>query len=83
VASTTGKNRKKGSLTVSQDRFEVHPAKGGGYFWHLQAANNEIVCSSQVYTTKEAASKGAFWVQKNAGSATVYDCTGEPEASRR
>lgn len=61
----------------AEDRFKVLRAEGGGYFWHLQAANNEIVCASQVYTTKEACSDGAFWVKKNGGDAPVYDCTGE------
>ena len=58
-----------------QDEFQIRPAKSGGYYWHLIAANNEIVCSSQVYTTKEACQKGAFWVKDNAAVTKVYDYT--------
>ena len=55
--------------------FQIRRAKSGGYWWHLVAANSEIVCSSQVYTTKEACIDGARWVKINASSAQIYDYT--------
>jgi hypothetical protein len=57
-----------------EDEFQIRPAKDGGYYWHLMAANSEIVCSSQVYTTFEACNDGAYWVKDNAARAKVYDC---------
>jgi uncharacterized protein YegP (UPF0339 family) len=40
--------------------FKVLASKDGGYYWHLQAANNEIVCwSGQTFTTKESCIRGA------------------------
>lgn len=47
------------------------------YKGHFQAANNEIVCASQVYKTKEAAINGAYVMKEKAGAAKVYDYTGE------
>jgi uncharacterized protein YegP (UPF0339 family) len=58
-----------------QIEYQIRRAHGGGYWWHLLAANGEIVCSSQVYTTFEACKDGAFWVKDHAGAATVYDYT--------
>jgi hypothetical protein len=62
-------------MAKAEDEFQVLKAKSGGFYWHLKARNGEIVCSSQVYTTKEACTKGAFWVKLNAADATVYDYT--------
>ena len=62
---------------MAEDRFKVLTAKSGGYYWHFQAANNEIVCASQVYTTKQAAIDGAYVMKAKAGDAKVYDYTGE------
>ncbi len=62
---------------MAEDRFKVLRAQSGGYFWHFQAANNEIVCASQVYTTKQAAIDGAYVLKSKAADATVYDYTGE------
>ena len=38
--------------------FELHSANGGGYFWRLKAENGEVLCHSEVYTTKAAALNG-------------------------
>lgn len=62
---------------MAEDRFKILRADGGGYFWHFQDANNEIVCASQVYTTKQAAIKGAYVMKEKAGGAKIYDYTGE------
>lgn len=48
-----------------------------GYFWHFKSANNEIVCASQVYKTKESAIHGAYVIKNNAASSQVLDYTGE------
>jgi uncharacterized protein YegP (UPF0339 family) len=56
-------------------RFRVKGAKGDGFFWDFAAPNNEIVCASQVYTTKEACEKGLEVIRKQAGLAEVRDKT--------
>ena len=56
-------------------RFRVREAKGGGFFWDFVAPNNEIVCASQVYSSKEACVKGLTVVREEADLAEVRDKT--------
>lgn len=62
---------------AKSDEFQILTAKSGGYYWHFKSANNEIVCASQVYTTKQAAIHGAYVIKSNAADARVLDYTGE------
>lgn len=62
---------------MAKKRFKILAAKGGGYYWHLEAKNNKIVCSSQVYKTKEACIRGAAWVREKAASTEILDYTSE------
>ena len=62
-------------MAKAKDEFQMLKAAIGGFYWHLKARNSEIVCSSQVYTTKEACIRGACWVKNNAADAKVYDYT--------
>lgn len=55
--------------------FEIFPAKGGGYYWTLKGLNNETLCHSEVYTTKQAAQNGIAAVKRVAPTAPVYDRT--------
>jgi uncharacterized protein YegP (UPF0339 family) len=59
-------------------RFRIKSARNGGYFWDFVAPNNEIVCASQVYTTKEACIRGAGLVKAQGGAAQIWDHTDEP-----
>lgn len=52
--------------------FKVEPARGGGYFWVLKAANGETLCHSEVYTTHQAALHGIEVVKRIALSAPVH-----------
>lgn len=56
---------------MSEYRFEILPANGGGYFWHFKAPNNEIVCSSQVYKNSESAAHGAQVLINHAAKAKI------------
>ena len=47
----------------------------GGYYWRLKAANGEILCHSEVYTTKQGAQNGIAAVKRLAPNAPVYDRT--------
>lgn len=62
---------------MAGDRFKILRARDGGYFFHFQDANNEVVCASQVYTTKGAALHGVAVMKAKAANAEVYDFTGE------
>jgi len=63
---------------ASQAEFKVLKDKDGKYYWHLQAANNRIVCwSGQVYESKQSCMTELHWVRGNAADVTVYDYTGE------
>lgn len=59
-------------------RFRIKLAKSGGYFWDFVASNNEIVCASQVYSTKEACVRGMSVVAAHGGTAERWDHTDEP-----
>ena len=61
---------------AKKNRFKILVAADGQFWWHLQAKNNEIVCSSQMFPTKEACIKGAVWVSKKARKAKILDYTG-------
>jgi uncharacterized protein YegP (UPF0339 family) len=66
-------------LTVaSAPEFKIYKNKDGKYYWHLQAANNRIVCySGQVYESKQSCVNELYWIRENAGDIPVYDYTGE------
>ena len=59
-------------------RFKIMVADDGQYWWRMQAKNNKIVCSSQMFPTKEACIKGALLVKKKARKAKILDYTGVP-----
>jgi uncharacterized protein len=55
--------------------FEIRKASGG-FFWRLQGNNNEILCHSEVMTTKQSAINGADTVKRVAPTAPIRDYTG-------
>ncbi len=55
--------------------FEIFQANGGGYYWHLKAANGEKLCHSEVYTTKQAAQAGIEAAKRLAPNVPVHDRT--------
>ncbi|MCA3605736.1 MAG: DUF1508 domain-containing protein [Methylobacterium sp.] len=54
--------------------FEILRATNGHY-WRLKATNGEILCHSEVYTTKQSAQNGIAAVKAIAATAPVYDRT--------
>lgn len=47
--------------TVKQDiypKFEVVQAQNGAYYWRLKAANGEILCVAETYSSQQAAYQG-------------------------
>lgn len=53
--------------------FEVCPSKNGGFFWRLKSSNGETLCHSEVYTTKQAAERGAEAAKKTAATAEIKE----------
>ena len=56
-------------------KFEIYPDKGGKFRFRLKATNGQIVLSSQGYSTKAAAIKGAESVKENSTDPTAFDAT--------
>ena len=56
-------------------RFVIKKGSGGQFHFNLVAANNEIVATSEQYTTKDAAIKGTDAVKRAAAAAVVDDQT--------
>jgi uncharacterized protein YegP (UPF0339 family) len=54
--------------------FEVLKASTG-YFWRLKGGNGEVLCHSEVYTTKQSAERGAETAKRIAPGASVVDRT--------
>lgn len=58
--------------------FDINKsAKTGQYWWVAKGENNKTLCSSELYTTKQAAKDTIKVIKQGAASATVYDETGE------
>jgi uncharacterized protein YegP (UPF0339 family) len=58
--------------------FDINKSsRNGQYWWVAKGENNETLCSSELMTTKAACIKGIRGVKAGAGSANVYDETGE------
>lgn len=57
-------------------KFEIFQGRDGRFYFHLKAANGEIVAASQGYTTKQHAEAGVESVRASAPMAEVIDLTG-------
>ena len=57
--------------------FQIHRARtGSGFFWTLQdQGNNETLCHSENYTTKEAARNGIAAAISAAATGRIQDLT--------
>ena len=54
-------------------KFEVKKTSNGQFVFNLKAANNEIILSSETYTTRRGAVRGTESVKKNAGNAARFE----------
>ncbi len=57
-------------------KFVITRAKNGKFMFNLVASNNEVVCTSQMYSSLAAARNGIDSVKRNAG-AGIEDQTAE------
>lgn len=53
--------------------FELKPSAGGKFTFNLKAANNQVILTSETYTTKDAAENGISSVKKNAPDDARYE----------
>ena len=54
-------------------RFQTFQGLDGKYYFHLRAANGEIVLQSQPYTAKASATSGIASVRTNGASASRFE----------
>ena len=54
-------------------KFEIFTGEDNQFYWHFKAANGEIVCQSEGYTTKDSAKTGIQSVKDNAAGAAIED----------
>jgi uncharacterized protein len=60
---------------VQDPDFEIQCDSAGKFFFHLKAANGQIIAASQSYLSREAAEKGIASIKKNAPTAKIIDQT--------
>ena len=58
---------------ASHPKFELKKSKNDQYYFNLTAANGQVIATSEMYTTKDAAENGIASVQKNAPQAEIED----------
>jgi uncharacterized protein len=54
-------------------KFELKKAKDGEFFFHLKAANGQIILASEMYKEKSSAESGIASVKKNAPDDARYE----------
>ena len=54
-------------------QFDLKVSKNGKHFFTLNAANGEVILTSQMYASRAGARKGIASVQGNAGQRNRYD----------
>jgi len=57
------------------ERFEIKKSANGQFYFTLIAPNNEIIATSEMYTTKQNCQNGIESVKRNAPSADIQDKT--------
>ena len=61
--------------TEAKGEFEIRRSKDDQFYFVLQAANNEIVAVSEMYTAKASAKNGIDAVKRLATTAPINDTT--------
>jgi len=58
---------------MSNPKFQVFKGIDDQFYFRLRAANGEVICSSQGYTTKQSCLNGIEAVQSVAASASIEE----------
>lgn len=56
-------------------KFEIYKDRKGEFRWRLKAANNQVIATSEGYSSKAGCKNGIESVKKNAPKAAVEDQT--------
>lgn len=56
---------------MSNPKFQIFKGKDDQFYFHLRAANGEIVCSSEGYTTLQNCRKGIEVIKEIARNAPI------------
>ncbi|MEQ1737512.1 MAG: YegP family protein [Rhodoglobus sp.] len=56
-------------------KFELKKSSNGQFHFNLKAGNGEIIATSEMYNSKDAAKNGIESVKNNAADAEVVDLT--------
>lgn len=57
------------------EKFEINRSNDGQYYFNLRAPNNEIIATSEMYTSKQNCENGINAVKRYAPSASIEDNT--------
>jgi hypothetical protein len=57
------------------EKFEIKKSNDGQYYFNLIAPNNEIIATSEMYTTKQNCENGINAVKKYAPNSPIEDAT--------
>lgn len=60
---------------ASHPKFELKTAKDGQFYFNLTAKNGQVIATSEMYKSKEAALNGINAVKENAPLAEMDDMT--------
>jgi uncharacterized protein YegP (UPF0339 family)/CBS domain-containing protein len=61
------------AAAAAAGRFELKESAGGQFYFNLRAGNGQIILSSEMYSSRNAAEKGIDSVKRNAADAKRYD----------
>lgn len=64
-----------GSVIKMPERFEIKSSKDGQFYFVLVAPNNEVIATSEMYTTKDNCKNGIKAVKEYAPKAPMEDET--------
>lgn len=54
-------------------KYELKQAKNGQFFFHLKAANGEVIVTSETYKQKDSAEQGVESMKKNSGNDAMFE----------
>ena len=57
------------------EKFEIKKSEDGQFYFTLKAPNQEVIATSEMYTTKENCQNGIESVKNNAPNAEIVDNT--------
>lgn len=55
--------------------FVIRNSSDGLYFFTINAANHQVLCSSEIYTKKQAAMDAIAVIKAGVGAAQIHDYT--------